>query len=187
MQDVHPKGADPPPKSVIKPFTYEETLVAFRWLDRLAEGPVPQSGTIPYVMATNLWARGEIAPHTVIRRDDKGVVIERIPHWRLHDMNITCCQRPNGHPPGARIPQTSFTEAIFPRNASRIPLPGLRRIRRIRHPKVAEHTLPQLRWNIRDLTVHENSMTGKVGLHQVSPKLRESRWRHLFGREWCAI
>ena len=120
MQDVHPKGADPPPKSVIKPFTYEETLVAFRWLDRLAEGPVPQSGTIPYVMATNLWARGEIAPHTVIRRDDKGVVIERIPHWRLHDMNITCCQRPNGHPPGAQFTD-SCTEAIFPGNSRAYP------------------------------------------------------------------
>jgi hypothetical protein len=75
-------GTDPPRLSVVKPFTVEETLVAFHWLDRLAEGPVPQSGTIPYSIATQLWARDMIAPLNLVKRDDRGVVIQRIAYWR---------------------------------------------------------------------------------------------------------
>lgn len=75
-------GTDPPRLSVVKPFTVEETLVAFHWLDRLAEGPVPQSGTIPYSIATQLWARDMIAPLNLVKRDDRGVVIQQIAYWR---------------------------------------------------------------------------------------------------------
>jgi hypothetical protein len=77
-----PRAAPHPRKTVGPPMTAGEKLLAASWIEQLTDGPIPQSGTIPYPLATAMWGHELIEPHLVVRRDDRGTVTDRIPHWR---------------------------------------------------------------------------------------------------------